>query len=57
MIVYVKDPGVFGVVLKFWNSGADVKWYLDGIEFKEFLLEDEYTVYHQGSIGGLNDND
>lgn len=54
MIVFVKEPGVFGVVLKFWQIGADVKWYMDGIEFKEFLLREEYTIYKNG---GLDDDD
>jgi hypothetical protein len=54
IIVYVRDPGVFGVVLKWYTIGADVKWYLDGIEFKAFLLEEEYLRYSQGNIGGMN---
>lgn len=54
MIVYVKDCGVLGVVLDYWEQGCVVKWYLDGIEFKGFLLEEEYIVYRQGSIGGMD---
>lgn len=55
MIVYVEDAGVLGVVIDYWELGSVVKWYLDGIEFKEFLLEEEYIVYRQGKIGGIND--
>lgn len=54
MIVYVKDDGVFGIVLDLWELGCVVKWYLDGIEYKSFLLEEEYIVYRQGYIGGMD---
>ena len=54
MIVYVKEVGVLGVTISTFSMGYVVKYYLDGIEFTEFLLEDEYIVYERGKIGGMD---
>jgi hypothetical protein len=57
MIVYVRDPGVFGVTISEFDEfdmGYVVKYYLDGIEYNVFLLEEEYLIYRQGCIGGMD---
>jgi hypothetical protein len=53
-VVFVKEHGVLGVVTAEFNLGCVVKWYLDGIEFEVFLLQDEYINYRHGEIGGMD---
>jgi hypothetical protein len=54
MIVYVKDPGVLGIVISEYSSGCVIKWFLDGIEFNEFLLPEEFISYEQVKLGGMD---
>jgi hypothetical protein len=50
MIVYVKDPGVYGIVLDQYRNGCMVKWFLDGISFTSFLEKEEFLVIEEGGL-------
>jgi hypothetical protein len=50
-VVYVYDPGVFGVLLSKHDLYSVVKWYLDGIPFTGVLEHDEYEIYNGGDSG------
>ena len=50
MIVYVKEPGVLGIILEEYNEGCVVKWFLDGIQFTSFLENEEFLVFEEGGF-------
>jgi hypothetical protein len=50
-IVYIYDPGVFGVLLEEHDLYSVIKWYLDGIPFTGALEHDEYEIYNGGDSG------
>jgi hypothetical protein len=50
MIVYVKDPGVLGIILEEYAEGCVVKWFIDGILFTSFLENEEFLIIDKGGL-------
>lgn len=43
VVVYVKSDGVLGLATRFYAEAADVTWWVDGVEFRMTLWEDEFV--------------
>lgn len=49
-MVLVKEHGVLGYILYETKYGAQVRWYLDGLQYEASLEKEEYVVNFIGEI-------
>lgn len=50
-VIYVRDPGVLALVVEEYRFGVKARWFLDGICYTAFLMDDEYR-----ELDEINDN-
>lgn len=51
-MVLVKDEGVLGFITEETSQGAWICWFIDGLRYESFLVEDEYVIKFTGEIDG-----